>query len=523
MSVLARPGVAAGLLALAAAILHPRFPLSAALPAREAVAAAVLLLVLAALVAMANVASAGRRLSAWLTAAGFAVVVAALGADGLQGSAGRWTVLQGGARNHFDEVSPSGRSLGLRPLGFSLGFEGVSAAGAVILEAPGTGPLEVSREAAAQIGGYRLADPRLRPSGSVARLRVAMSDGSSAQVVELLPGRTTKVGEVGVSLAEFYADFALDQEQRPFSRSAEPRRPAALLDVEKDGQRHRAFVLRSSPGVHRVQPLGLVFSMLDLEMAHEATLRVFRQPWADFVLAGGVLLAFGLALGAWSTMVAQEARTPSRRTTDEVLLARLTLVGALLLADAGRVLVWQFTWGAGQPPLPGVGPLFGAALLASALAASIRAASRLGGSEAAQPTARIASWLAVGCGVAGLVLAASRLPGPGSPGRQALLELGGLSLAVGLLALAQWRCHDGQAGHHSPAGMTAVLVLAAAVFALAEARNGLAAAGTYATGQSLAAAAAVLLGLAALVPTAFESLARLAFLLGLIAALLQRV
>ena len=112
----------------------------------------------------------------------------------------------------------------------------------------------------------------------------------------MAPGAPGRAGDLTIALEQYFPDFALDDRQQPFSRSAEPRNPAALLTIEKGGRAYRAFVLQSMPGVHRVEGLGLAFSLLEIEPERTAEIAVHREPAALAALVGALLLAVGLAL-----------------------------------------------------------------------------------------------------------------------------------------------------------------------------------------------------------------------------------
>ncbi|HEX9187610.1 MAG TPA: hypothetical protein VGB87_11085, partial [Vicinamibacteria bacterium] len=295
MSALARPGVLAALLVASAALLHPAAAAARWAPARPALLAALLTLSGLGLVARAF---ASRRAGPVLAAAGAASCLLALGGDGLLGHHGTLTLVPGQVRPHFDEEGPGGRALGLRPLGFAVGVERVSdEGGTVALALPGKGgPSELTPSRAVAAGGYRFASPRVSRSGGVSRLRVAAADGARTTVVDVAPGVPGRAGDVAIALEQYFPDFALDERRQPYSRSAEPRNPAALLSLEKGGEAYRAFVLRSMPGVHRVEPLGLAFSLLEVEPERRVEIAVHREPAALFVLLGAAVLGAGVAL-----------------------------------------------------------------------------------------------------------------------------------------------------------------------------------------------------------------------------------
>jgi hypothetical protein len=142
------------------------------LPGRPAVLAALLLLAVLALAARAAGAR-ERRLAAIAMAAGAVVLVGALGVDGLRGHHGALTLAAGQSRGNFDEEDSEGRSLGLRPLGFTI--ERLSGDGVALAFPGGRVPVELTPARAVTFGGYRFARPRVTTTGGASRLRVAAS------------------------------------------------------------------------------------------------------------------------------------------------------------------------------------------------------------------------------------------------------------------------------------------------------------------------------------------------------------
>ncbi len=521
MSALARPGVVASMLAAAAIAIHPALGPSRLRPAYEGVLAAVLLFAVLALVARALSAREGRA-GAALVAAGAAVLVGALGVDGVLGQQGTLTLAAGQSVNNFDEKAPDGRSLGLRPLGFPIGAErisptGSSAATRVALAVPGhRTPLPLTGDESVSVGGFRFARPTASSSGGVARLRVAASDGRSTQVADVSPGEPGQAFGLTIALEEYFPDFALDENRRPFTRSAEPRNPAALLTVEKGGQAHRIFVLQSMPGIHRLEDLGLAFSLLGVEPERTVTIAVHREPAALAALAGALLLAAGVALSL-------RLRPAPVAGPDEsaVALPGAALVALLLLAGRGAVLAWTFVvpGEAGPVSLPGVGVLLGVSLLAALAGTLLLVAGRLSGDvTAVRSVGRGALWLAVGVAVGALVLAVVRVAGL-AEGGAAALRLGGLALALAWVVASLLAAKPGAV--ELSAGIARVALplagLAAVAVTIVAAASGVLRDGTYATSSSAAYASATLLGLAALEPTRAAPLRRLAFVVLLLA------
>jgi hypothetical protein len=519
VSALARPGAVASILAAAALVLHPALGGSRFQPAYEGILAAFLFLAVLALATRAVSARGEGGVGAALVAAGAALLVGALAVDGARGVHGQVTLAAGQSVNNFEEAAPGGRSLGLRPLGFPIGAERISAAGRtagvrIALAVPGRpAPLQLTREESVAFGGFRFARPTASLSGGVSRLRVAVSDGKSTEVADVSPDQPGQAFGLAVALEQYFPDFALDENRQPFSRSAEPRNPAALLTVEKAGQAHRVFVLQSMPGIHRLEDLGLAFSLLGVEPERTATVAVHREPAAVAALVGALLLAAGVAL----SIRPRRAVAPDATA---VVLPGGVLVGLLLLAGRGSVLSWTLVVSteAGPVPLPGVGVLLGVTLVAALAGTLLLLAGLVSGLIARVASfGRGALWAAAGTAAAALALAivrASDLPQAGA----AVLPLGALAVALAWLVVSLLAPKKAAALRAllAPVALP-VAVLAAVAIAIAVAVSGVLRDGTYATSSAAACASAALLGLSALEPTRAGELRRFAFVLLLLA------
>jgi hypothetical protein len=302
VTALARPGIVAALLVAAALVLHPAVRSSEWLPERDAALAAALLMVSVALVARALVASSPRRFAAGLLAGGAVLAIAAVGADGVLGHRGTFDLVPGQGRTHFDEVGLDGEALGLRPFGFTVGLEETRPGGAVALALPGRSEAAVLTPAqAVGHGGFRFGRPRYVTTGAAARLRIAVSGAGDDVIVDLVPGRPAQAGELRLALEDYYPDFALDDQQKPFTRSLEPRNPGAVLAIESPRGAFRAFVLRAMPGVHRIEEIGRSFALLAVEPETKVEVEVHREPLAGMALLGALLALAGTIL---------EGRTP---------------------------------------------------------------------------------------------------------------------------------------------------------------------------------------------------------------------
>jgi hypothetical protein len=277
-----------------AGIVHPSLRASEWLPAAPVVVSALALLLALGLVVRAR-ADPGAR----LLGLGALLLLAALGYDGVLGRRGSLTLIVGQAKNGFEEEGPGGRPLGLRPLGFEIGLARTDPRVAVLrLPSPtGEETVELTRERAVSRGGFRFGDPRVVPTGEAGRLTVAVQGGQETREVEVTPERPALVDGLQIGLERYFPDFALDGKQQPFSRSSEPRNPAALLRVERDGKAWRVFVIRALPGVHRIEALDRSFSLTSVEPEVAVRMRVTREPAAPLAGAGIFLVGGGLAWG----------------------------------------------------------------------------------------------------------------------------------------------------------------------------------------------------------------------------------
>jgi len=287
LKLLASPGFAAGCGVLLAASIHPALP-DPLRPPLVMTAALALLLMLGLLLG-------GEGRPDRLVGLGALAVVAALAYDGLRGHRGTLTVEVGQGTRTFEEEGPDGRSLGLRPLGFDVILEQFDPAGAAVLRAVDGATISVRPRRAAWYGGVRLGAPASFGGAYPSRLHVAVAGPEGTTVVEVAPGLTATAHGLRISLERYFPDFALDEKQQPYSRSSEPRNPAALLQVARGSQTWRIFVIRAMPGIHRPEGLDDVLTLTEVVPSDVARLRVNREPAAAFALLGAMLMAGGLA------------------------------------------------------------------------------------------------------------------------------------------------------------------------------------------------------------------------------------
>ena len=290
MRLLAWRGLTATCGLLLAAALHPALP-SFLHPPLATTSALALLLV-------AGLLAGPRDPAGRVVGAGALAVALAFGYDGLRGHRGVLTLEMGQGTQSFEEEGPEGRSLGLRPLGFGVVLERVDPDGAAVLRVGEGASITVRPGRAASYGGFRFGVSSLRGAAEPSALRIAVAGPQGSSVVAVRPGAPAIADGLQIAVEQYFPDFALDEKQQPYSRSSEPRNPAALLHVTRGDRTWRVFVIRAMPGIHRPEGLDRVLTLIDVAATEAVTLRVSREPAAPVALAGMIAMALGLAWGA---------------------------------------------------------------------------------------------------------------------------------------------------------------------------------------------------------------------------------
>jgi hypothetical protein len=235
-----------------------------------------------------------------ILAVGAVALVAGLGADGVRGYQGVLTLRPGQGANRFEQEGAQGRPAGLRPLGFEAGLVRATNDEAVVSLVPPGREARLTAERGTSQGGLRFANPVAVATGEVARLTVVLDSAAGPRSVALEPGLPSRSGDLELEIERYFPDFALDERQQPFTRSLEARNPAALLRVTRGGRAFRVFVIRSLPGVHKVDDLGLSFALTAVVPETATRLHVVHEPFAAAVAAAGLLLLAGtMAAHPW--------------------------------------------------------------------------------------------------------------------------------------------------------------------------------------------------------------------------------
>ena len=290
MKALGSPGGVALAALLLAAIVHL---VSGGDRGAEGVAAAAFaaLLLVAAVVLRAT-----EDRGAAVLALGVVVTVGAVGYDVLGGHRGRLAFRAGEGAQAFDEEGAAGERLGLRPLGAVVSLDAVvgNEATLVVEGAPGRRRERLLPRTAVAVGAYRLGWEGVEPHP---HLSLTLTRDAQSATVDLAPGEAQSVEGLDLEIERYFPDFALDDANNPFSRSEEPRNPAALLRVHSGERSWRVFVLQAMPGVHRVPDLPWAIVLRGVTPDPRLLIAVHRDPAAPVAALGVALIALGLLWG----------------------------------------------------------------------------------------------------------------------------------------------------------------------------------------------------------------------------------
>jgi len=253
--------------------------------------------ILAGLAALFVVSLVDRRAPRQLVAMGAACLALAVGYDALRGEKGAITLGPGQGTSTFDETGPGERPLGLHPLGTALLLEAIEPDGSVtFVDENAARRIRLTPARAVSVAGYRLGDPRPVPSGGT-RLLLEVAGGASGQAT-VGEGETARIADLDVTVEQYFPDFAVENNQ-PFSRSDEPRNPAALLRVRRGASSWRAFVIRAMPGIHRPEGLDRTLKLVDIVAGEAVRVSVTREPAALLAGLGVLVAAIGVAWSRW--------------------------------------------------------------------------------------------------------------------------------------------------------------------------------------------------------------------------------
>jgi hypothetical protein len=184
-------------LALAAG-LHPASP-----ALRWFHVAPVALPALSLLLVVSLAARARRDLGRWILLVGAIGILLALALDDVRGSRGTLALRAGEAQGSYDEQGTRGRSLGLRPFGFTVGLESASQTGMVLAFSGPSGETRhtISPERAAGYQGHRFGWRGMRVTGQAASPEVeAVELSVSREPAAWALGLATAAAAVGAAL-----------------------------------------------------------------------------------------------------------------------------------------------------------------------------------------------------------------------------------------------------------------------------------------------------------------------------------
>jgi hypothetical protein len=260
--------------------------------------------IVAGLAVLFVVALVDRRTPRRLVAVGAATLALALGYDAVRGHRGTITLAEGDGTRTFAETGPGGASIGLRPLGDAIVLAATEPDGTVVLaETDAARRVRVSSTHATTAAGYRIGDPHRVATGG-ARLVLGVSAPgapTSAPVAQatLREGEKATAADLDITVQTYFPDFAVDDKNQPFTRSDEPRNPAALLQVQRGTSAWRVFVIRAMPGIHQPAGLDRTITLVDVIPDEAVTLAVSREPAAALAALGALIAAVGVAWSRW--------------------------------------------------------------------------------------------------------------------------------------------------------------------------------------------------------------------------------
>lgn len=133
-------------------------------------------------------------------------------------------------------------------------------------------------------------------------------DTTAGQKIRLRVGETAtlEAENLRITASHFYPDFALDENNRPTTRSLEPSNPAAWIDV-KEGEEtvFSDWVFAKFPDfarMHSTRETDLSIELHDVQAPHYSVLQVARDPGVGLIWVGCALLMAGLFLAFyWPT------------------------------------------------------------------------------------------------------------------------------------------------------------------------------------------------------------------------------
>jgi len=128
-------------------------------------------------------------------------------------------------------------------------------------------------------------------------LKIAPAGTSQAQEYRVKAGRRFTIEGTGdeAVVESILPDFSLDEQQRAFSRSDEPRNPALQLAVFPRGKApYRAWIFANYPDFHKKQSLLYDIAFVRFTPQFYTGLQVTRDPGVLIVWAGCILMIAGI-------------------------------------------------------------------------------------------------------------------------------------------------------------------------------------------------------------------------------------
>jgi cytochrome c biogenesis protein len=139
--------------------------------------------------------------------------------------------------------------------------------------------------------------------GAKATLQVAASP-SDEGVVEQFDTRPREFPDLGVTVRviQVIPDFAMDQNQRPYSKSNQPNNPAALIEVtEKDGEPRRTWLFQRYLDSRTSKDLAATVTFVDYGGIQYTGLQVVYDPGVWVIWVGCTLMIIGMYIAFFTS------------------------------------------------------------------------------------------------------------------------------------------------------------------------------------------------------------------------------
>jgi cytochrome c biogenesis protein len=159
--------------------------------------------------------------------------------------------------------------------------------------------------------------------GSKVTLRVT-DPATGDERLEKLDTRPLEIPEMGITLQvlQVLPDFALDNNQKPYSKSNQPANPAALIEVRTaEGQSKRTWLFQRYPDVEMAEGLPVTLGFVEYGGIQYTGLQVVYDPGVWVIWTGCALMVIGLYFAFFMSHRRVWGRIDGKKGSLTVLLA----------------------------------------------------------------------------------------------------------------------------------------------------------------------------------------------------------